>query len=387
MDDNDTSADELPSDPTDREQSSGGRPRRPKLPPRVARERLADALDYQALLTLTRRARLRLGSDDAALDPFLAEARRSVDRYTALAEGRVEGRRRPPVQQEWRETDPPRRQYILCLDECGSHQINPRGDRFPAFGLCGVIIDEEQYVAFDRAWKRWKATWLRDPRYVVHEPELRGREGRYHRADPDEQRQLLEALDVLLHKLEFHVIAAVIHKPEFVATFGEDPVDAFLPRSQYLICLDFVVERFVHFLYYHGADARGLVVAESRGPLEDSQVQQEYIRLQLEGTQFQSASWFRYQLARFIEFIPKRLNYSGLQLADLAARPCAEKVLRPTSDPERWSVFREKLYDGGSGRPESYGLKSFPTAVARSIFADMTDLKANGDAVAPPPAD
>ena len=126
-----------------------------------------------------------------------------------------------------------------------------------------------------------------------------------------------------------------------------------------------------------------MVYAESRGPLEDVQVQQEYIRLQIEGTQFQSASWFRYQLQRFIEFVPKRRNHTGLQIADLAARPCADKVLAPGSEPERWGVLRPKIYDGGVGRPESYGLKSFPTACALEIFRKQAD----GDAFAPPPAD
>ncbi len=149
------------------------------------------------------------------------------------------------------------------------------------------------------------------------------------------------------------------------------------------MCLDFVVERYVHFLYYIGGDAHGIVLAESRGPLEDAKVQQEYVRLMIEGTQYHSASWFRYQLAPFIKFLPKQSNHTGLQIADLAARPCADKVLAPQSQPPRWVVFRKKLYDGGEGRPESYGLKAFPNSTADLIFA----LKEDGDAEAPPSSD
>ena len=192
----------------------------PSHHPRVARTRLADARDYQDHLAAARRARLRLGEDVADLDALLARAGGHVDRYTALAEGRVEGRRRPPVQRPWKEDDPPRRRYLLCIDECGSHQINPRGDRFPVFGLCGVIIDEERYLALDRDWQRWKANWLGSPKIIVHEPEVRGREGRFHRDDAEEQMWVIEALDDQLEKMDFVVIAAVIHKPEFQAAYG-----------------------------------------------------------------------------------------------------------------------------------------------------------------------
>jgi hypothetical protein len=218
---------------------------------------------------------------------------------------------------------------------------------------------------------------------IVHEPDVRKRLDAFYRGHPDDEATLYAALQSELDDIEFGLIAAVINKTEFHAEYGTSAVDDFLPISPYLMCLDFVIERFVHFLYHVGGDARGIVIAESRGILEDVLVQQEYVRLMVEGTQYQSASWFRYQLAPFVESLPKTRNHTGLQLADLAARPCAEKVLAPKSDPERWNVFRRKLYDGGVGRPESFGLKAFPTSAADLIFA----LKADGDAGAPPSAD
>lgn len=367
--------------------SSAANPDAPKSPdrphPRVARARLAAAKDYQAHLCFARRARLLIDSNTEDLDRLLADARGLVDRYAALSDGHIEGRRRPPIQKLWTPDDPPRKQYYLCIDECGSHKMHPAGDKFPAFGLSGIFINDERYLAIDRLWRTWKAKWLGSPNKVVHEPDVRGRGGVFYRAESVDQTELIDSLDHCLDDLEFGLIAAVINKTEFHSAYGATAVDDFLPASQYLMCLDFIIERFVHFLYHQGEDARGIVIAESRGLLEDVLVQQEFVRLMVEGTQYHSASWFRYQLAPQIEFLPKIRNHTGLQLADLAARPCAEKALAPHTHPERWSIFQSKLYDGGIGRPESYGLKSFPTSSAALIFA----LKAEGDAIAPPATD
>jgi hypothetical protein len=351
--------------------------------PRVARVRLAAAKDYHAHLCFARRARLQLGEDVSDLDDLLTKARGLIDRFSALAEGHIEGRRRPPKQRQWTDKSAPRRQFFLCIDECGSHHINPMGDRFPAFALSGVFIDYDKYRAVDRTWKTWKSSWLGSPGIVVHEPEVRRRTAHFYRPDPNDEQALLESLEGQLGQLEYGLISAVINKNELHAAYGDEAVDDFLPVSQYLMALDFVIERFVHFLYYSADDARGIVLAESRGTLEDALVQHEYVRLMIEGTQYHSASWFRYQLAPFVEFLPKARNHTGLQLADLSARPCAEKVLAPNSRPERWDVFRSKLYDGGIGRPESYGLKAFPTSAAALIFA----IKAEEDAEAPSSAD
>jgi len=51
-------------------------------------------------------------------------------------------------------------------------------------------------------------------------------------------------------------------------------------------------------------------------------------------------------------FVDKRSNSSGLQLADLMARPIGLKVLRPLQENRAFEVLRPKLINGG--------LKSFP---------------------------
>ena len=124
----------------------------------------------------------------------------------------------------------------------------------------------------------------------------------------------------------------------------------------------------MHYLHYEAEDAEGLVIAERIGPKETSQLMHEYNRLKIEGTQYISPSWFRYQLAENVMFGDKEDFIPGLEITDVIARPIAEKVLAPSADPTRWNPIREKFYDGGQDGPESYGLKAFPTPVSKELF-------------------
>ena len=102
------------------------------------------------------------------------------------------------------------------------------------------------------------------------------------------------------------------------------------------------------------------IIAEARGSREDALLQYEYVRLLLDGTSYISPSWFRQQLTPAIEFRTKEDNCSGLQIADLLARPCGEKIINNLSTPDRWPEFREKLCLGQETAHSILGLKIVP---------------------------
>ena len=59
-------------------------------------------------------------------------------------------------------------------------------------------------------------------------------------------------------------------------------------------------------------------------------------------------------------FADKRANSSGLQLADLVARPVGMSVLRPGQPNRAFAILESKLYASPDGRIDGYGLKIFP---------------------------
>jgi len=287
-------------------------------------------------------------------------------RLQSLAEGRIEPRGRFPKQVRPEGALIP--EYILSLDECGSHVPQAASSDFPVFCVSGVILSKDTYEATDVLWKAWKTEHLGSPGIVVHEPEVRGCSGNFRRSTPVEREALWRSLEDILSRLDFTCISAVVDLRALYQLHPDGEVDPFLPKSVYLMCIDFILERFVHFLHHYGGDARGTLIAESRGAAEDAFVHAEYIRLQTEGTQFVPPGSFRHALRPNMEFAIKKRNHSGLQIADLAARPFAEKVLSPDSTPPRWDVFASRLYDGMKEKPGSYGLKVFPLTETNDPF-------------------
>ena len=58
--------------------------------------------------------------------------------------------------------------------------------------------------------------------------------------------------------------------------------------------------------------------------------------------------------------IPKASNSTGLQLADLIARPVGIKVLRPDQPNRAYDIVAGKFRRGPAGEIKGWGLKVFP---------------------------
>lgn len=340
---------------------------------RAARYTLERHRDYVRHLELARSAALQTGVDCADLNRLLDQSLILENRLKQLAEGPLNSRKKHKKKVRYEGAPIPR--YHLFLDECGTHAVRPPDPNFPAFALCGIVISDDDFHEIDVKWKNWKITTMGVDGSRIHEPDIRKYRNRFKRTTKIEREAIDESLAEILSVLNFHCIAAVVDLHEFGHQHPSGRVDDYLPQSCYLMAIDFVMERFVHFLREVGDSGKGHITAESRETKEDVLVNYEYVRLQKEGTQFVSESDFRWYLSPHINFLRKDANSTGLQIADIAARPLAEKVLDPTSTPKRWDVISSKLYDGAQGRPESYGLKVFPLTESNDPFIDTRQKK------------
>lgn len=322
---------------------------------------------YIATLYQAKNLGQTISEGNDSLDALIDKAMLQRD-YIAgqLLHHKVESRHRPRTQ---RNGD--RRTVFLFLDECGGHETNRIDSKFPVFCLCGLVVDAEKYrKQLGPRWSGFKAKYLGAIDRRIHEPSFRGKRLKYWLKshgdhDPD---GFVKTLDSILREAEYKVIATVIRKEDYRQFLCQTSTQVFLPSSQYHIALDFILERFVHYLHYEADEAEGLVIAERIGPKEASQLMYEYNRLKIEGTQYISPSWFRHQLAENVVFGDKEDFIPGLEFTDVIARPIAEKILRPATTPPRWDPIRQKFYDGGQDRPESYGLKVFPTPIEKDLF-------------------
>lgn len=328
---------------------------------RVAQRQLEKQEEYEALLRRAAVVRQDSGQpSEPALGQLIQEAQSVRSNLRHQAAGRVFGRRRPKAS-----VPNPMDNCLIFLDECGAHHL-AAVDTFPVFCLAAVIVRESDYPDIDLQFKAWKARDLPSATFVVHEPDIRKKLGPWRGSGAA---GILEALRQTLENLDFTVVASVLRRKAYVAQWGQGAPDGSLPGHPYLMSLDFLFERIVMALAASFNGGRGRVIAESRGPKEDALLQYEFARLHLEGTSYISDAWFRQQLHPGIHFEGKGGTYAtGLQLADLSARPVAEKVAYPASQPDRWAEIRRKLCPGSETKNSILGLKILPWD---PIFTDL----------------
>lgn len=321
--------------------------------PRLAARRKERHDRYVHLLQLALRTRLDNGFSPERLQEVLTQGEHELGELTNAVGGRIYPRRRP---QPLSTSDT----CTVFIDECGSHMLQAK-DSFQAFVLAAVIIADKDSAGVDRKWKRWKRDYLGSSAKLVHEPDIRRAKGSFWCDGDSAKRGLaVRSLDRIISRLDFGLVVCVINRPAYVSEVGEQALDASLPDHPYLMAMHFIAERLAIALHGHYGGARGRVVFESRGPREDANMQYEFARLFLDGTSYVAPTWFRRQFFPGIEFRAKEANATGLQLADLAARPCGEKVLNLPAMPPRWEAFREKLVPGIETAHSIVGMKIVP---------------------------
>ena len=95
------------------------------------------------------------------------------------------------------------------------------------------------------------------------------------------------------------------------------------------------------------------VIFESRGAREDSELELEFRRL--------APSDFHGSGQRFEPvFAAKGSNSTGLQLADLVARPIGRHVMKPEQENRAYAIIDRKWRRSPTGEVKGYGLKCFP---------------------------
>ncbi len=289
------------------------------------------------------------------LDHALADGYSTLDGVNSQLGGHIHGRRRP------KNSAASDQEVLVFVDECGSPRLSASADTLGAFALGAVIVTRDEYRNFEQTWNGWKNSIWGTATKRIHEPEVRSGHGAFwFDGDRTRRHRATRSLRETISHLNFKAVVVVIRRQAYVQEYGRGGINEILPEAPYPMALDFLSERLVFALEQEFAGGKGSLIAESRGPLEDAQLQREFARLQIDGTTYISASWFRHQLAPGIQFGTKSDRMAGLEVADLLCRPYAEKVLAPASTPPRWPEFRAKLCQGQETAHSPVGIKVVP---------------------------
>jgi hypothetical protein len=237
--------------------------------------------------------------------------------------------------------------FIVYADESGDHGMVNIDPQYPMFALTFCVMRKDAYTAeIVPAMQGFKfGIWGHDT-VVLHEHEIRKSTGPFGvlRTDRTLRTRFMDELNALIETAPMTIFASVIDKAKHRDKYAN-------PWNPYEIALHFCMER-LHILMtaekQHGKTVH--VVFESRGPKEDKELELEFRRIAGNDSHW---GYRRHDFSRFDfqpVFIPKAANASGLQLADLTARPIALSRLRPDQPNRAFEIIRPKLG----------GLKCFP---------------------------
>lgn len=239
--------------------------------------------------------------------------------------------------------------YIVYADESGDHSLTSFNQEFPVFVLVFCIFRVDQYVRnIVPATQQLKFEFFGHDQVVLHESEIRRRRQQFALLRDEELRErFLGRLSNLVEQAEMVVIAAVIDKRRMVneGASMDNPYD---------LALRSCMERTQTFLQDAGASGwTTQIVFESRGKSEDEKLSATFKKVR-GGTATGAMPNLRYQ------FVSKKANSTGLQLADLIARPIAMSTIRPDQRNRAYAVVEPKLWRNVDGNVGGYGLTVLP---------------------------
>jgi len=231
--------------------------------------------------------------------------------------------------------------YIVYLDESGSPSIEADKGDFPVFVLACVCIQKTHYAdVMVPKLQALKFKYFGHDQVVFHERDIRRQSGDFVvlRGDSERREGFLEDVTRLVASFDFDLAVTVIDKTKLAERHPN-------PMSPYELSLQLTMEHLALTLRDHDQLGRIVhVIAESRGKTEDDELELVFRRIAdgqppLPSNQMKLITQFEWR----IRFCDKKSNSSGLQLADLIARPVGLKHLRPNQPNRSYDVIQRKV--------------------------------------------
>ncbi len=240
--------------------------------------------------------------------------------------------------------------FIGFLDECGDHSLLKIDTDFPLFVLALVVMERESYSKHViPTLGEFKLRYWNHEGINLHSREIRKALGPFAFLQiPTIRPAFIEELGRIMKALPYTLFVTGIRKQQHKERYGQDA------ESPYDLVLKFTLERVVHFLEGQGEKALP-VVAESRGKIENADLERVFFRIMNQGTYYRPKEQFK-KLDCPLVFRSKMDNIVGIQIADLCAYPCARHVLAPGKPNMAFEAIHGHLYR----REGVFGMKVFP---------------------------
>ena len=229
--------------------------------------------------------------------------------------------------------------YIVYADESGDHSLTKVDPEFPVFALVLCLVRKSDYVnSIVPAIQRLKFEFFGHDQVILHEHDIRKGKAPFDvlRTDAGLRARFFARVNDLMAKLEISICSSVIRKEELK---GKHAVSL----NPYQIALLFCMEQLLDSVTDKGERQKTLhVICESRGHKEDEALELEFRRI-CDGTATLSSPRDFSQVNFQFKLVSKASNSTGLQIADLVARPIALSVLRPNQENRAMDLIRGRI--------------------------------------------
>lgn len=225
---------------------------------------------------------------------------------------------------------------VVYFDEVGNPTLDASDKDFPVFAIALFICDSDCYLAdITPRVSRMKFKWFGHESVILHSRDIRKAQGDFQfLADPVKRAEFLDDITAIMAECDYQLLAVAIRKDRHVARYR-------YPADPYDLALLFALERLVSVLEAR-RQTEVVIIAEKRGTNEDRELFNAFQRIVTHGTEFVDGERFR-KIRFTLRFVPKSMNVTGTQLADLAAYPIARHVLDSTKPNRPYDVVRLKL--------------------------------------------
>ena len=230
--------------------------------------------------------------------------------------------------------------YIVYADESGDHGLVSIDPEYPVFALTFCMIRKSDYTdTVVPAIQRFKFDFWGHDAVVLHEHDIRKSKGDFAilMADPDLRARFYQRLNGLIESAPITLFASVIDKLRLKEKYTK-------PWNPYRIALLFCMERLLfNLLQNNQAGKTVYIMFESRGKKEDRELETEFHRIRNNDENWGYLEPDFQSVVFNIRFINKTANSTGLQLADLMARPIALHTFRPEQPNRAYEIIEPKL--------------------------------------------
>jgi hypothetical protein len=239
------------------------------------------------------------------------------------------------------------------IDETGDHGLSFVDPNFPLFLLAGCLFGEEELMRVEKEINDFKNKFFNTTRVILHSRDIRKCDGSFQILfDLELKKRFYEEINRIMSEAKFIIIGAGVDKKRHIQKYGKSASDP------YSISLSFIMERLIFCLDKNPSSVVDIKI-EKRGRKEDTQLLEHYNRIRDTGTYYVDADRIKNRISNF-DFVLKRDNLIGLQIADLCAYPLARHVLNSQEPYIPFQIIKDKIYCNNDGNYDGYGLKIFP---------------------------